>query len=259
MIREDVHSGTFYPAESAQLDELIALWKEMEYESSALSFEPRAALVPHAGYVFSGFTLYRTLKRIPFDRFRRVVLIGPSHRFFIDGVSVADHSEYAVPRGTHAMDREYSRKLAERFQLVSLEGAHREHSTETVMPLLDRFTDIPVVELIYGPHSHDDTQALVNYILDDPATVLIVSSDLSHFHAEQAAHTIDRHILHAVEQCDVKLLKQGEACGMLGLNALIQNAARRGWNSTLCDYRTSADSPAGDAHRVVGYAGALFG
>jgi hypothetical protein len=254
-------NGSFYPDSCEQIEQLIAEFDSLQKESHQLSFSPKAIISPHAGYVYSGFTANCAYKLIDKSRFKRVVVIGPSHRVYLKGASVAMYDNYDTPCGSLEIDIAYSEALRGKYGFLTFQdNAHQEHSTETQMPFVKHYLpDVKVVEIVYGDIRYEELVPLMQEVLDDTGTLLIISTDLSHFYSQKDANTLDSICLDAVKNLNLSLMDQGcEACGIIGVKALIKQAKSSSLKSQLIDYRTSYDA-SGDATSVVGYMSALVG
>lgn len=254
-IRSTAVAGMFYP------DIPNVLWKAVtEYldqaNPPALS-HVRAVIAPHAGYVYSGpvaaFAYKALLNRATPPK--RIYMMGPSHRVWFAGVALADYGAFDTPLGPHPLDGEKIRALVDAgAPFAAFNVAHaQEHSLEVQFPFLHiAFPDVPVVPLLFG----DVDPLVVGRKLDqflEPDDVIVVSSDLSHFHDNRTAHALDHQFLDAVLSGDQREAARGEACGQAPTLALMLLADEYGWQPHLLDYRTSGDVT-GDTRRVVGYA-----
>ena len=220
------------------------------------SMKPKALIVPHAGWVYSGFTANFAYRIASNTKPKRVVVIGPSHKFPIREISVTLEDSYETPCGILPIDIEFSAKLIEKFGVANLEEVHIEHSTEVQMPFIYHyFGKIPVVELIYGDYSPQHLKEIIKYSLKD--SLVIISSDLSHYYDIKTANSLDYNCLEAVENLDISYLNKCEACGKIGITAMILAAKEKNLTSFIVDYRTSADVSA-DTSQVVGYMSAVF-
>jgi AmmeMemoRadiSam system protein B len=221
------------------------------------SLKPKVLIVPHAGWVYSGFTAnfaYRIASNI---KPKRVVVIGPSHKFPIQEISVTLEDKYETPCGNLPIDRAFSIELMEKFDVKNLEYVHIEHSTEVQMPFIYHyFGKIPVVELIYGNYSPAKLKNIIEYAIENNSLV-VISSDLSHYYDIKTANALDSHCLEAVHNLDLEELEQCEACGKIGIGAMIMAAIEENLTPFIVDYRTSADV-SGDTTQVVGYMSALL-
>jgi AmmeMemoRadiSam system protein B len=248
--------GTFYPTNCKSIKDYISKFNKIKLKSVKPKFEPKAIIVPHAGYIYSGFSANLIYKLIDKNRFSRVVVVGPSHHFYFKGASVALYDNYNTPCGDIPIDLKYSKRLIERNKLlIHIDNMHHEHSTEVQMPFIKHYLpNTKVVEIVYGDIDYRDLAPILKKILERSRTLLVVSTDLSHFHKLQKAKEIDEICIKGVENIDLSKLSSGcEACGLIGLKAIISIAKE----SQIIDYRTSYDS-SGDSKRVVGYLSALI-
>ena len=221
------------------------------------SMIPKAIIVPHAGWVYSGFTANFAYRIAANAKPKRVVVIGPSHRFPIRGISVTLEDVYETPCGFLPIDREFSKELIEKFNVSNLEEVHQEHSTEVQMPFIYHyFGEIPVVELVYGDYDPVQLKDIIEYAINDNSLV-VISTDLSHYYDLKTANALDYNCLEAVENLDINYLQKCEACGKIGVTGMILAAQELGLTPLIVDYRTSADV-SGDTSNVVGYMSAIF-
>jgi MEMO1 family protein len=253
--RHTYFAGSFYPDSAEEIDRYIESFDAVHQEMTGL--HPRAIIVPHAGYVYSGFTA--NLAYTQLDAVERIIVIGPSHRVAYDGMSIALYDHYDTPYGALRIDLEYARVLADRFGIGFEEALHKEHSTEVQMPFIKRYLpEAAVIEIVYGRQSPEALAAVIEYLLDDPQNGVVISTDLSHFHAEDEARVIDALCLQAITEEDTSFLHRGcEACGKIGVEAMLLAAKRLGLSTKLLDYRTSAWASK-ETSSVVGYASALI-
>lgn len=257
-------AGSFYPADPHSIQEMIHQFNQiLDHSSEAVwrykTLVTYAVIVPHAGWVYSGFTAniaYRVLAGSPVDT---IVVIGPSHRVGFRGISLSDSDMYQTPLGDLSVDRELVALLQERFGVVSYPPAHHEHSTEVQMPFIRHyFPEVKIVELVYGDCDPALIEPIITHLLHYQKYGVVISTDLSHFYPQHTANVIDQRCLNAVERLDTALLGEGcEACGIIGVEAMLLAAQKENLESAVLDYRTSADA-SGDTSRVVGYMSALF-
>ena len=240
-----------------QYNQIIDENLNKEKAKKLFSLKPKAILVPHAGWVYSGFTANFAYRVASNTKPKRVVVIGPSHKFPIKGISVTLEDSYETPCGILPIDVEFSAKLIEKFGVQNLEEVHIEHSTEVQMPFIYHyFKDIPVVELVYGDYSPQELKNIIEYAIKEDSLV-VISSDLSHYYDIKTANALDYNCLEAVEHLNTVYLQNCEACGKIGITAMILAAIELNLDSVILDYRTSADA-SGDTSQVVGYMSALF-
>lgn len=254
-------AGTFYPAQCTEINRYIGTFNEVLDVKADLDFTPRAIISPHAGYVYSGFTANAAYALIDTAKIKRVLVIGPSHRVYLRGASVALYENYASPCGELKIDQGYSQALIDRYEYLSFEpSAHSEHSTETQIPFIQHyFGAVSLVEIVYGDIDYRELLPVIEDALRDEQTFVVISTDLSHFYSLEDANRLDFVCLKAVEQMDLEGLNSGcEACGMIGVKAVVKAAKLAGMQSKLIDYRTSYDASS-DASSVVGYMSVLLG
>jgi AmmeMemoRadiSam system protein B len=253
--RQTYFSGSFYPGSAEEIEQYIEAFDKIKTEH--LGLHPKALIVPHAGYVYSGFTA--NLAFMQADTPKRVIIIGPSHRVAFNGISISLHERYNTPLGDLAIDTAYAQSLKAAFGLAHEPAMHKEHSTEVQMPFIKHyFPDTTVVEMVYGNQDPTALAAIIETLLDDPDTLIVISTDLSHFYTEDVAHELDELCLQAIDTEDVSLLHRGcEACGKIGVEAVLMAAKKKGLATKVLDYRTSAWA-SGDTSRVVGYTSALI-
>ncbi|MCX6074173.1 MAG: AmmeMemoRadiSam system protein B [Campylobacterales bacterium] len=257
-------AGSFYPVSAYEINEMINHFNTiLEGHPDELSrfntLSGDAIIVPHAGWVYSGFTANIAFRLLAHTNPKTVVVIGPSHRVGFDGVSIADNESYQTPLGNLAMDTVLVRDLKSRFSLPTFAQAHHEHSTEVQMPFIKHYlNDTKVIELVYGYAQSSQISPIIDYLLNLPDTSVVISTDLSHYYSLEEAKQLDSICLEAIRTENVQELHQGcEACGIIGVEAMLSVANKRALKSVLLDYRTSADA-SGDTAKVVGYASAVF-
>ncbi len=262
-IRETAVAGQFYPASPSEIKEMFAHYNKVLNENvedkKLLKMIPRAVIVPHAGYIYSGFTANIAFRLLANSDASKVIVIGPSHHAYIKGISVSDYDSYETPLGSLSIDRELVEKLETKFNLNFQPNAHREHSTEVQMPFVKTYLkDASVVELVYGDEDPHNLAKIIEFLLKDPKSVVVISTDLSHYYDIKKANGLDGICLDAVSKLNTDELHQGcEACGKIGVEAMLIYAKEKGLKPTLLDYRTSADA-SGDKSQVVGYMSAAF-
>ena len=258
-------AGAFYPSGCGECEDMFRefnfLLKKSLNGDELPAISPKAVIVPHAGYVYSGFTAniaYRVLQNNVY--FKRAIVIGPSHRVYFEGTSGSFFDLYETPCGDFEIDTEYLEKLSSVFPVSFYEQAHLEHSTEVQFPFLKYyFPDIKVIEFVYANEDPVRLSKMIEYLLKDRDNAVIISTDLSHYYDQKRANALDSVCINAVYALDPSKLKKGcEACGIIGMEALIRAAKKVGLNSQILNYQTSGDIT-GDNSSVVGYmSAALF-
>ena len=262
-IRKMAVSGSFYPASCRRVRSMIQTFNR-EFDTHTIpektaSITPRAVIVPHAGYIYSGFTAnfaYRFLAKTNASRF---IVIGPSHTHYFKGISGSFFEAFQTPCGNLEIDSAYLFALAKRFHIGFVPKVHqKEHSTEVQMPFLQHyFPKRKVIELIYGDIEVKSLANMIVALLQTKKNAVIVSSDLSHYYPLATANRIDRSCLLGVQNLDYNRLQTCEACGITGIKAMTLAAKSLNLRSKLLDYTTSAKA-SGDTHSVVGYMSAMF-
>lgn len=262
--RETAVAGQFYPARADEIQKMLHSYNQIldayfKKDRSLSQLRPRAVIVPHAGYVYSGFTANVALRLLANSNIKTMVVIGPSHRVYLKGTSISMYDNYATPMGTLRIDTELTARLKEKFGLQFTPDAHHEHSTEVQMPLIKNYNPgVSVVELVYGDEDPRFLAKIIEFLLAQPLTAVVISTDLSHYYDIDKANKLDAICIDAVTRLDASALHQGcEACGKIGVEAMIIAAKENGLMPTLLDYRTSADA-SGDRSSVVGYMSVAF-
>lgn len=260
MRREMSVAGSFYPTSASEIKQYIEHFSKVHDENFRfLKPKTRAIIVPHAGYIYSGYTANAAYRVLQNEAPKDILVIGPSHRIGFYGASLGNYISYETPLGEIASSEKLTKKLKEKFNLPFMPQAHVEHSTEVQFPFIKHYLpQSNIVELVYSSERAEAISDIIDFVLSLDDCGVIISTDLSHFHTLEKANNLDNICLSAIENLDVGLLGEGcEACGMIGVEAMIRSAKRLGLVSHILDYRTSADS-SGDESRVVGYLSAYF-
>ncbi len=257
-IREAAVAGQFYPADKKRLTRDLA--QLLASDNVSTTDIPRALIVPHAGYIYSGSTAaaaYRKLQTCK-DEIKKVILLGPAHRVFLRGMALPSVEKFKTPLGDVKLDRETIDSLITLPGLTVSDEAHRlEHSLEVQLPflqaLLDDFTLVPVV---VGESSPQQVATLIDTLAAIPNSLIVISSDLSHFHDYNTAQKIDASTSERILQKSSQLTGE-EACGARAINGLMASSFAQSLNIQLLAACNSGDT-AGDKNRVVGYASFLL-
>ena len=259
-IRPAAVAGSFYPASSSAL--LSTIEQAFKHAVPVVHTRcPKALILPHAGFVYSGAIAasgYQYL--LPYrERIRRVVLIGPSHRVGFHGLALSSADYFETPLGTVKIDQNAQQLLLEMEGVQIIDEAHtNEHSLEVQLPfmqhVLDDFTLIPIVT---GDAQPELVARVIETLWGGPETIIIVSSDLSHFHGYETAKRLDVCTSKAITSLDYKQVHSNDACGCIGVRGLLYFAQHHRLAASIIDVRNSADT-AGDKESVVGYGSYLF-
>ena len=254
-IREPAVAGTFYPSDPEQLKQILAHYLDDLPKAKKV---PKAIIAPHAGYIYSGSiaaTVYALLQQAK-ELINRVVLIGPSHRVGFHGLAVSTAEQFATPLGNIEIDTEAVKQIAELPFINFLDKAHEfEHSLEVHLPFLQtvlkKFTLIPVVA---GNAKPEQVCQLIEKFWGEAETLIVISTDLSHFHDYETAQKLDRETSTIIEQLQFEKLDGGRACGYIPVSGLLALARKKGLQVKTLDVRNSGDTAgSGDKNRVVGY------
>jgi AmmeMemoRadiSam system protein B len=254
--RRPAVADLFYPAEPAALRASIEAAFDDAVRPVHDAGTPKALIVPHAGYVYSGAVAASAFARLAAgrDRIERVVLLGPSHRVYLRGLAVPSVDTFDTPLGPVPVDDELRRTVLALPGVVVDDEPHRqEHSLEVELPflqtVLDRFTLLP---LSVGDATTDEVATVLATVWGGPETVVIVSTDLSHYHPYDEAVHLDARTAAAIVAGDHAAIGDRDACGSRPLRGILQVAASRRLPVVQLDLRNSGDT-AGDRRRVVGY------
>ncbi len=250
--RQAAVAGLFYPADKSTLERTVA---KLLAAAPAGDDGAKAIIVPHAGYQYSGLTAahaYRLLESRR-GRIHRVVLLGPAHRVYLEGMALPSVDAFTTPLGDVPIDTGGVRQaLALPGTKISDEAHAGEHSLEVHLPFLQTvLDDFHVVPIVVGICPAREIETVLEALWGDDETVIVVSSDLSHFHSYVDAQGIDADTSARIEARETTLHGE-EACGAYALNGLLRAATTRGLQVRTLDLRNSGDT-AGDKQRVVGY------
>ncbi|MBT8468062.1 MAG: AmmeMemoRadiSam system protein B [Deltaproteobacteria bacterium] len=256
-VRPAAVAGSFYPAEARALGSVIHEYLDAARAAPAAPGTwPKALIVPHAGYMYSGPIAAAAFVRVEAARevVSRVVLIGPSHHIRFDGLAVPSSRAFDTPLGSAPID-DTARRTLLRFPFVDvLDDAHQwEHSLEVQLPFLQEvlaaFTVLPIA---VGRASPAQVEEVLEALWGGEETLLVVSSDLSHYFDYDTAKRMDAATASAIESLEPERIAPDGACGRIGIQGLLKAARRRGFEARTLDLRNSGDT-AGGHDEVVGY------
>lgn len=257
-VRQAAVAGMFYPAEAGVLHREVQGYLQQAVAGASC---PKAIVVPHAGYIYSGpvaATAYASLASRR-GQVQRVVLLGPSHRVPLQGMAVSSADFFATPLGDIPVDREAVRHLLTLPQVRTLDQAHElEHSLEVQLPFLqETLGDFHLVPIVVGDCPADEVAEVLELLWGGVETLLVISSDLSHYQDYDTARRQDRATSEAIEALAPQRIHYEDACGRNPVNGLLLAARRRGLKAHTLDLRNSGDT-AGPRDRVVGYGAYAF-
>jgi MEMO1 family protein len=258
-IRPSAVAGTFYPYPRKALEKELGILLEQAMPASA-GVTPKAIIVPHAGYIYSGQTAavaYASLASLK-DKIRRVVLLGPVHRIPVRGLALPGVDAFETPIGNVMLDQAAIKTISDMPQVSVSYAAHvMEHSLEVQLPFLQSVLgDFKLVPLAVGDATAAEVAAVLDKLWGGEETLIVISSDLSHFLPYHVAQSVDQETVQSILDLNGPI-SHDQACGGTPINGFLMAAERHHLRPQLLDYRNSGDT-AGDKNRVVGYASFAF-
>jgi len=255
-VRKPAVAGQFYASNASELATTVStLLNEVEGQGGAPAAAPKALIAPHAGYIYSGpvaAIAYACLR--PWrDQYSRVVLLGPCHRGPVRGMALSDADSFQTPVGEVPIDKQAVADLAGPGVEIADLPHQYEHSLEVHLPFLQAvlgsFSLIPVV---VGDATPQQVAELLDKVWGGDETLVVISSDLSHYQRYADAKVMDAETCAAIENFDYASIDHDHACGATPVGGLLIAAKRHGLDVMTLDLRNSADT-AGDGNVVVGY------
>jgi MEMO1 family protein len=256
-IREPAVAGLFYPKNEKTLTADIHQFLKQAEDYQHLPI-PKAIIAPHAGYIYSGSiaaSAYACLQnQEAIDTIRRVVLLGPAHQYFVEGLATSGADFFKTPLGLVPLDRK-SIESALQFPFVkSIDEAHRmEHSLEVHLPFLQLILkEFSLVPFAVGDVDPMNIAKVLERVWGGKETLIVISSDLSHYYDVATARQLDNQTAQAILRLDPTAIHHEQACGRLSIQGLLMVAAHKKLKPFLIDLRNSGDT-AGPKDQVVGY------
>ncbi|MDG6777957.1 AmmeMemoRadiSam system protein B [Thiomicrorhabdus sp. zzn3] len=254
-IKQAAVAGSFYPEQAEQLQGMFAEW--MNHNQTNRTDIPRALIVPHAGYIYSGETAAKgfALWRDAMGPIKTIVVIGPAHRVPFNGMTTIDHDAVATPLGSLNIDTDLREHLLEQFDFLKVFNAAQaqEHSLEVEFPfikhLLPKVKVLPLLNGRIDPHA---VRQVFEALWHQEGVYFVISSDLSHFHDYATANFIDNETAQMIQLGQWQSLSGERACGYKGIQGLLAWAESYPLHIEPIERINSGDT-AGDKHRVVGY------
>jgi hypothetical protein len=257
-VRAPAVAGLFYPNDARQLKSTLAGYLAAARAAGPV---PKAIIAPHAGYIYSGPIAASVYARIAGARetIRRVVLLGPSHRVGFRGLALPTAAYFDTPLGRIRLDLEAIATIRDLPQVVELDSAHaQEHSLEVQLPFLQQvLSDFTLVPLAVGEAEPHEVAEVLERLWGGPETLIVISSDLSHYHEYTEAQQLDQATSRAIEALDAAAIGYEQACGRIPVNGLLTIARRKRLHAHTVDLRNSGDT-AGARDHVVGYGAYVF-
>ncbi len=258
-IREPAVAGLFYPDDPLLLQQQIDGFLSQE---PRVTTTPKALIVPHAGYIYSGpVAASAYLQLVPLrDQIQRVVLLGPAHRVGFRGLAATSAQYFSTPLGMIRIDQQAMNPILKLAQVRVLDDAHLdEHSLEVQLPFLQSILDrnFSLIPLVVGEATEDDVAEVIEKLWGGPETLIVISSDLSHYQDYETARRLDNATSMAIEQLNPRAIDYQQACGRNPVSGLLVAARHHQLKATTLDLRNSGDT-AGGRDRVVGYGAYAF-
>jgi AmmeMemoRadiSam system protein B len=254
-IRKPAVAGMFYPADPGELGDMVGDCLSGA-RGGGNTTVPKAIIAPHAGLIYSGPVAASAYVRLEPARatITRVVLIGPSHRVALKGLALPGNEAFATPFGPVKVDAAAVAAIAALPQVSVMPAAHaEEHSLEVHLPFLQRILDdFTLVPLVAGDATADEVAEVLELLWGGAETLIVISSDLSHYHDYETAKRMDAQTSEAIEALDGDRIGYDDACGRVPVRGLLAVARRRGLRAATIDLRNSGDT-AGPRDQVVGY------
>jgi len=258
-IRSPAVAGQFYPGDSKQLSSMVQRY--LDEAGPPAGPPPKALIAPHAGYVYSGpiaASAYNLLRPVR-GKIERVVLLGPCHRVPVRGMALSGADAFETPLGNVSVDKAVCEQALTFSQVEVFDATHEmEHSLEVHLPFLQTVLgDFHVVPIVVGEAPPESIAEVLEALWGGPETLIVISSDLSHYLDYDSARKIDGQTCQAIEALDPSKIAREGACGRFPVGGLLAVARKRGLTVTTLDLRNSGDT-AGPRDRVIGYGSWAF-
>jgi AmmeMemoRadiSam system protein B len=258
-VRPAAVAGKFYPGDAQMLRQAVAALLSKVEPSAGLI--PKALIVPHAGYVYSGPVAAAGFARLAAGRglVKRIVLVGPSHYVRFAGIATCSAVAFETPLGRVPVDRALLASVERLPQVKCLDKVHApEHALEVELPFLQELLpDFTLLPLIVGQASPDEVSQVLEAVWGGSETGVLISSDLSHYHHWAEARKLDAETGESIVALATVGIRSDQACGAIPISGLLQSARRHGLISQILALRNSGDT-AGTRDRVVGYGAFSF-
>jgi len=254
LIRPPAVAKLFYSGDSLELASDVS---RLLSQVNPQYLEPKALIVPHAGYIYSGKTAasgYKLLSNLK-HKISKVVLLGPCHRVAVNGMALPDADYFATPLGDIPVNSESAALISNLSQVSISQHAHQdEHSLEVQLPFLQtQLVDFTLTPIVVGKCSSQLVAEVIEKLWGEEETLIVISSDLSHFLDYQSAIKIDKITTLAIEQLNGELISADMACGSTAIKGLLKVVKQKRMKIKKIAQCNSGDT-AGDKNRVVGYA-----
>ncbi|MCK5640614.1 MAG: AmmeMemoRadiSam system protein B [Gammaproteobacteria bacterium] len=256
--RQPAVAGMFYPADPVELQQQLDGFLSKARAEGPM---PKAIIAPHAGYIYSGPIAASAYARVAAlrEKISRVVILGPAHREPIHGLATSSADRFTTPLGNIPLDRESISSIERLPQVCCNDTAHQlEHSLEVQLPFLQQvLNNFTLVPLVIGDTTKEEVSEVLEQLWGGPETLIIISSDLSHYHDYETARKMDSATSRAIESLKPADIHYDDACGRNPISGLLVIANKLGLQAETLDLRNSGDT-AGSRDSVVGYGAYVF-
>lgn len=255
-------AGLFYPDNARELGHEIEYYLSMADDAwHSATRPPKALIVPHAGYIYSGAVAAKAyaLLATSAQSIKRVVLLGPAHRTYFQDLATTSMDYFRTPLGDIAIDKLKVQELLRLADVQVMESAHQlEHSLEVQLPFLQTVLgEFSLIPIVVGDASGSQVHRALELLWGGPETLIVISSDLSHYQSYDLAQSIDRSTSEAIEQISLVPINSQQACGCTGINGLLQAAKQHHLRVKTLQVCNSGDVT-GEKDTVVGYGSWAF-
>jgi AmmeMemoRadiSam system protein B len=254
-VRPAIAAGTFYPDDPTALAGIVDDYLASATASVSIGTPPKVLIVPHAGYPYSGPIAASAYAAVHGAAIDRVVMFGPAHRWPVSGLALPTASSFETPLGSVAIDTDALLRADSLRSVTLVDAAHtQEHAIEVQLPFLQRCLPegFRLVPFVVGRTTPAQVEEVLDELWGSSETLIVISSDLSHFHDYDTARQLDADTSAAIEGLEPQRLPEGGACGRVPIQAVLSAAARRKMTARTVDLRNSGDT-AGGRDEVVGY------
>jgi AmmeMemoRadiSam system protein B len=261
-VRSPAVAGMFYPESRQELQQSIDNYlQKASTDKHVTETQLKALIVPHAGYIYSGSTAAQAYANLALyaDQISRVVLLGPAHRVYIQGIGISSAESFRTPLGDIPIDKNFQTLIEKNPYVQVSDNAHlQEHSLEVQLPFLQTVLgEFSLVPLVVGDVTAAQVEETLEQLWGGNETIIIISSDLSHFLSYDRAQRLDRKTCNAIEQLNPETISHEQACGGLAIKGLLHLAAQRHMQVSTLGLCNSGDT-AGNHSSVVGYGSWAF-
>ena len=242
-IRPTAVAGSFYPKHASELNNML---KKLLSLDSVKVATPKAIIAPHAGYIYSGQTaasVYSNIEQVK-DKIRRVVLLGPTHRVYVKGIALPSNTHFASPLGNVSIDTQSLKKISSHSFVDYIDEAHvQEHSLEVHIPFLQKvINNFVLLPILVGNATPEQVATILKELWGNDETLIVISSDLSHYLNYETASKTDRNTTKLIEKFDYEHIGSQQACGCMPMRGLLKLAQEKNMTIQTIDLRNSGDT-----------------